>query len=377
MTQTSTPPASATRVGIWLRFWAWLPTSVDGRVRVAAWLSFLAEVLIIGTGGAVRLTGSGLGCTEWPLCTPDSLVPVLEVQGIHGLIEFGYRTLTGLVGILALIVLTFTLSVIGARREFVRTLRYAGIAIVLAAIAYALARFTIGGDYSFSIALFVVLVCCVFAAVSTIRTVTRRRDLVILAWIVFIGIVAQAFVGGITVLTGLNPLIVGFHYVSSLILVCVTTVYLVRMDTTPGPRELAVPKWFMIVSHTSGLALAVTVVFGILTTGAGPHSGDANVIRTGFDASLLAHIHAWPGYALAALIAVLTAFAVVYKLPPRNWLFVLIAAIVIQEAVGIWQSRAGLPALLVGIHMVLAALTSAAYTVTVLTLKRPAADVPR
>src|SRR5690606_28352167 len=80
------------------RFVAWLPTRIDRRIRVFAWLSFLAEVTIIGTGGAVRLTGSGLGCPTWPTCTPDSLVPTPEM-GIHGLIEFGNRTMTGVVGI--------------------------------------------------------------------------------------------------------------------------------------------------------------------------------------------------------------------------------------------------------------------------------------
>ncbi len=195
MTKTSTPLASATRAGFWRRIWNWLPSAVDGRVRIAAWLSFLAEVLIIATGGAVRLTGSGLGCSEWPLCTPESLVPLPE-QGIHGLIEFGNRTLTGLVGILALLVLTFTLSLVAARAEFLRTLRFAATAIVLGGIGYALTRLTPAADWAFSVALFIALLCCILAAVSTLRTVTARRDLVALAWIVFIGIVAQAFVGG-------------------------------------------------------------------------------------------------------------------------------------------------------------------------------------
>ena len=139
---------------------------IDRRVRVAAWLSFLAEVLIIGTGGAVRLTGSGLGCPTWPTCTAESIVNTPEM-GIHGFIEFGNRTLTGLVGILAIIVLVFVLKM---RRE--------------------------------------------------------RRDLFVLALVVVLGVVAQALVGGITVLTGLNPFIVGFHYVASVILVAVCAAFL-------------------------------------------------------------------------------------------------------------------------------------------------------
>src|SRR5690606_976714 len=91
------------------------PLRIPRPLRVFAWLSFIAEVLIIGTGGAVRLTDSGLGCSEWPLCTPDSLVPIYEVQGIHGAIEFGNRTMTGVVGILALAVLFLTLHLIAGR----------------------------------------------------------------------------------------------------------------------------------------------------------------------------------------------------------------------------------------------------------------------
>jgi cytochrome c oxidase assembly protein subunit 15 len=190
-------------------------------------------------------------------------------------------------------------------------------------------------------------------------------------------VVAQAFVGGITVLTGLNPYIVGFHYASSLLLVCVTAAYLVRMRESGAPRVRVVPRWFAILSHVTGLALAVTILFGVLTTGSGPHSGDANVIRDGFDATVLAHVHSWPGYVLAALVAALTIAAWVRRLAPRRWLLVLALAILVQVGVGIWQARDGLPEILVGIHMVLAALSAAAYTVTVLHLRQPVASPAR
>jgi cytochrome c oxidase assembly protein subunit 15 len=90
--------------------------TISPALRVFAWLSFIAEVIIIGTGGAVRLTGSGLGCDQWPLCTPGSLVPTQEL-GIHGLIEFGNRTMTGAVGILALLVLLFARSAASSSRQ--------------------------------------------------------------------------------------------------------------------------------------------------------------------------------------------------------------------------------------------------------------------
>ncbi|MFS0854212.1 COX15/CtaA family protein [Microbacterium sp. 179-I 3D4 NHS] len=338
---------------------------------VLAWLSFLAETIIIGTGGAVRLTGSGLGCSEWPLCTPESLVPILEVDGIHGFIEFGNRLMTGVVGAIALAVVLLVLHHLGGRRALTSALWFALGGILAAAAAFAIASpFQIP---AFPVASAVLLIAVIAAAVRAIRTVPARRDLMTLAWITLIGVVAQALVGGITVLTGLNPFIVGFHYASSLLLVCVTAAFLVRLRAVPGPRARAVPSWFAILSHVTGLALAVTIFFGILTTGSGPHSGDAEVFRHGFDATVLAHVHSWPGYVLAVLVLALTVAAWVLRLEPRKWLLVLVIAITVQVGVGVWQAREGLPPLLVGIHMVLAALSAATYTVVVLHLKKPVA----
>ncbi|WP_218682423.1 heme A synthase [Microbacterium sp. BF1] len=357
-------PATSTMQGVPPRSSSW------GRaLTVFAWLSFISETIIIGTGGAVRLTGSGLGCSDWPLCTPDSLVPILEVQGIHGIIEFGNRLMTGVVGIIALAVVLLVLRLFSGKRGLVNALWFA-----LGGIVAAVATFAIATPLHFPaspIALAVLLVAVIAAAVRSVRTTPARRDLVMLAWLTLIGVVAQALVGGITVLTGLNPFIVGFHYTSSLLLVCVTAAFLVRLKTSPGPRERAVPAWFAAVTHVTGLALAVTIVFGVLTTGSGPHSGDADVLRHGFDASVLAHVHSWPGYILAALVLFLTVSAWVLRLEPRRWLLVLVLAILVQVGVGIWQAREGLPPLLVGIHMVLASLSAAAYTVVVLRLKRP------
>ncbi|MGO1507996.1 MAG: COX15/CtaA family protein [Microbacterium sp.] len=349
------------------------PSAALGRpLRVLAWLSFLAEVIIIATGGAVRLTGSGLGCSDWPLCTPESLVPIYEVQGIHGIIEFGNRTMTGVVGLLAIAVLLFTLHAVGGRRPLVAALWFAAGGIVAGAICFGVAALFVDEPFAFfAVGL---ILATVIGAVHSLRIVPARRDLTALAWLVLIGVVAQAFVGGITVLTGLNPFIVGFHYASSLVLVCITAAFVVRMREPGGARTRVVPRWFAALSHLTGLALAVTIFFGVLTTGSGPHSGDANVIRDGFDATVLAHVHSWPGYVLAALVAALTIVAWMLRLDPRRWLLVLALAILIQVGVGIWQARDGLPELLVGIHMVLAALSAAAYTVAVLKMKRPLSE---
>jgi heme a synthase len=373
MPETMIPTASTTRTAP-LRSAPW-----SRALTVFAWLSFLSETIIIGTGGAVRLTGSGLGCSDWPLCTPDSLVPILEVQGVHGIIEFGNRLMTGVVGIIALAVVLLVLHLFSGKRGLIRALWFAVGGIVGAVLTYFVATLLYGvaaagpALLAFPFATGVLLLAIIAAAVSSVRTTPARRDLVALAWIVLAGVVAQALVGGITVLTGLNPFIVGFHYTSSLLLVCVTAAFLVCLKTTPGPRERAVPAWFAIVTHVTGLALAVTIVFGVLTTGSGPHSGDADVLRHGFDATVLAHVHSWPGYILAALVLFLTVAAWVLHLEPRRWLLVLVIAILVQVGVGVWQAREGLPPLLVGIHMVLASLSAAAYTVVVLHLKRPVA----
>ncbi len=299
------------------RFIAWLPDRVDGRIRLFAWLSFIAETMIIATGGAVRLTGSGLGCPTWPTCTADSLIPTEELT-YHSLIEFGNRMMTGVVGIIALVL---------------------------------------------------------FVLVWRIRT--ERRDLFVLTFVIGAGVVAQAIVGGITVWTGLNPFIVGFHYLSSLLLVCVSAAILARLDAVPGARELAVPRWYAALAHSTTAVLFVSIVFGVLTTGSGPHSGDADAGRTGFDSEFLEHVHAWPGYAVFVLTVALVAAAWRLRLPTLRWSIALLAVELVQIAVGLYQARNGLPPLAVGVHMVLAALTAAAMTIVVLRLKRPVtADRP-
>ncbi len=302
MSSASSSPSRSRGAGVLNRFVAWLPHDVDRRVRVFAWLSFVAEVLIIGTGGAVRLTGSGLGCPTWPRCTADSLVNTPEM-GIHGIIEFGNRTLTGLVWRM--------------RRE--------------------------------------------------------RRVLFVLAVIVLAGIVAQALVGGVTVLTGLNPFIVGFHYIASVSLVAVCAAFLVLMSGPAGPRTLTAPRWFAALVHATTGVLALTIVFGVLTTGAGPHSGDAAAGRNGFDAEILEHVHSWPGYTLFALTLIVVIAAWRLRLPVRRWAIALLAVELVQIAVGLYQARNGLPEIAVGTHMVLAALAAAAMTVVVLRLKEPSA----
>nr|WP_239437969.1 COX15/CtaA family protein [Arthrobacter alpinus] len=269
-----------------------------------AWCSFAAQVLVIATGGAVRLTSSGLGCPTWPLCTPDSLVSTPEM-GVHGLIEFGNRTLTALVGGFAIIVL---LLVIRSRRQ--------------------------------------------------------RPDLYTLASAVLLGVGAQALVGGITVLTGLNPFIVGFHYLASMTLVCLCAAFLTRLRSqAKGTLWLPRAQWLKAGYWALASVTCVVIVLGVLTTGAGPHSGDPAAGRNGFNAVALQHIHAWPSYLLITLTFAITLEAYLHHGVLRTWLTALLGIQTIQALLGIYQARQGLPELAVGSHMVLAALLAATTTV--------------
>jgi cytochrome c oxidase assembly protein subunit 15 len=183
----------------------------------------------------------------------------------------------------------------------------------------------------------------------------------------------QAVIGGITVLTGLNPYVVGLHYFASVLLVALAAALVVRVYAVPGPRALAVPRWYAVVTHTTSAFVLLTVVVGILVTGSGPHAGDGGAARNGLNPELMQHIHAWPGYITFALTLVLVAGS--WRTPPalrlRLWTLLLLAVEFVQIAVGLWQARTGLPIVLVNIHMVLAVALVAAMTAVVMNLKAP------
>ncbi len=293
------------------RFWNWLPTGIDRRVRAIVWANFVAQTVIVGTGGAVRLTGAGLGCPTWPRCTAESFVTTPEM-GIHGIIEFGNRTLFFVVEVIALLALLYV-----------------------------------------------------------IKYRAQRRDLFVLTIIPAASVFLQAIVGGITVLSGLNPYVVGLHFVLSVVLVSLAAVLVYRVYEKPGVRTRVAPGWYAGVAHLTSFFVAVTVVVGILTTGSGPHAGDGGAARNGLDPELLQHVHSWPAYATLALTLVLVVGAVRFPPRPRTRTFVLwlLAVEIVQIIVGVTQARLGLPEVLVGLHMVLACLLTAAMTAVVLSLK--------
>lgn len=300
------------------RFWNWLPTEVDRRVRIVAWLNLIAQTALVGTGGAVRLTGSGLGCPTWPRCTAESFISTPEM-GIHGVIEFGNRTLFFVLQIIALAALFFVLKY---RRQ--------------------------------------------------------RRDLFILTLIPACSVLFQAVIGGITVLSGLNPYVVGLHFVLSVVLVVLGAVLVYRVYNGNGLRTRVVPLWLAITTHITSFFVAVTVLIGIITTGSGPHAGDSGAARNGLDSELLQHFHAWPAYVTFALTIVLVVATTVLRLESmRRAVVGLLFVELVQIGVGLAQARMGLPEILVGIHMVLACVLAAAMTVAVLNLKATASARPQ
>jgi heme a synthase len=262
-------------------------------VRRLAFASLVANVGIVLTGGAVRLTGSGLGCPTWPRCTDESWTATPEM-GIHGAVEFGNRTLTFLLGVIAI----------------------AGLVAVLA-----------------------------------LRP--RRRSLVWLAGAVLAGIAVQAVLGGITVLTDLNPWVVGGHFLVSIAIIAVAFTFWRRAGEPDAPVHATIPRplrglvWLII--GTTAALLAV----GTIVTGAGPHAGDANVERNNLDPEVLSQVHADLAFLLLglAVAAVLALWAVGAGRRAVTAAVALVAVIVVQGVVGIVQYYTGLPELLVWLHL--------------------------
>jgi cytochrome c oxidase assembly protein subunit 15 len=271
--------------------------------------NLVANIGIVITGGAVRLTGSGLGCPTWPRCTEDSYVAHGEL-GIHGAIEFGNRLLT----------------------------------FVLVALA---------------VALWVVML------LGLVRTWRAER-----AWRPFwlatgiaLGIPAQAIIGGITVHTDLNPWIVSLHLLVSMAIIGVCVVLL---DELRPPERSASPR---LVPLAWGVFAVTWVVLylGTVVTGSGPHSGDLDSRRTGLDPQVMSHVHAVAVYVLLALTFGLVVLARRIGTATLVRASVLLLVLeVAQGAVGFVQYFTDLPELLVGIHMLGAALISAGATWVVL-----------
>lgn len=207
-------------------------------MRGWSWALLAANIMIIVTGGFVRLTGSGLGCPSWPRCTPDSYTPT-PAMGVHGIIEFGNRMIAIALSVVALV--TFLVALFQRRPDG-----------------------------------------------------RRRGDLIGLSLALGLGVPFQAVIGGITVLVRLNPSWVSPHLLLSLVLVAGSVILVHR---TYGRRPLPVPNgggWLPVVVI---VLLGVALVLGTVVTGSGPHAGDADAVRNGLDAEVVSHLHAAAVYA--------------------------------------------------------------------------------
>ncbi len=306
--------------------------------------NLVAQVVIVVTGGAVRLTGSGLGCSSWPNCEPGQFIPELRRDtSYHAFVEYGNRGLT--------------------------------VVLVVLAVAVAL-----------------------LAGLDRTRTQGYR----ILAWVPIVGVVVQALVGMLAVVWELPPAVVGSHMALSLVLIAVSAWLWVRTREGDGPPAWLIDRFVRGLVAVLVLAGVVLLALGILTTGAGPHSGDDEVgYRFAVDPYVMSRIHAAAVWVFVALLAL-----VLYRLqrlaknspapvpdlgyeradaghqvvrglapvPPDHDVplrtgYRLLGVTALQGAIGYVQVATGLPVWLVNLHMLGAALLVAFLALFVGTLR--------
>jgi cytochrome c oxidase assembly protein subunit 15 len=286
--------------------------SARGLRRLAA-TSVIANIAIIVSGGVVRVTESGLGCATWPRCTPDSLLPrpTAGHETSHMFIEFGNRTIT----------------------------------FILLAIAFLL-----------------------FTATAAVRR--RRPDLVRLAAVQPFGVVGQAVLGGVTVLTDLNPLAVGCHFLlSALVLLAAVVLHQRASEGDEAPRRRLAPAPYRIAQALPYVGFLVLVA-GTVVTGAGPHAGDADAPRYYFSGAStienITRIHSglvWLSVVMAVVLYVLAARQHAELVLAR--LRLLGVVIVLQGIIGYVQYALGVPGWLVLLHM----LGSALYWIAIIRVR--------
>ncbi|WP_069172180.1 COX15/CtaA family protein [Streptomyces griseus] len=294
----------------------WTPTSRT--VRRAVMASIVMAVVIVVTGGAVRLTGSGLGCPTWPKCTADSLTTTSEM-GLHGVIEFGNRMLTY---------------------------------VLCAAVGWAI--------------------------VATRAAKPRRRSLTRLGWAQFWVVMGNAVLGGIVVLVGLNPYTVAAHFLLSTALLTLAVLMWNRLgegDTEPKPlvgKAVAQLTWILVVA--AGLLVSV----GTVVTGSGRHAGDSSdVHRIPLDWKLISQLHADLAWVVVALTIALWFVLKAVDAPagPRRRAGELFGVLLAQGVIGYVQYFLDTPEILVGLHMLGSCLVWIAVLRALLSLReRPVAE---
>jgi cytochrome c oxidase assembly protein subunit 15 len=216
---------------------------------------------------------------------------------------------------------------------------------------------------------FVLTAVAVLTFVAALKV--GRRSLVRLSFLLGLVIPAQAVIGGITVLTGLNPWIVAFHLLVSMAIIAGGVVLLRRLEEGDGPPQPLVPRGAQRLIQTLYLVTWAVLYLGTVVTGSGPHSGDDGAARNGLDLEAMSHVHA----ALVYLLVVLTVAAVVVlrrvgapgdAQRAVGWLLALELA---QGLVGFVQFFTGLPELLVALHLLGAALVTVAATRLLVTVR--------
>jgi len=262
--------------------------------RLFGLLVFLQGALIV-TGGAVRLTGSGLGCPTWPECTPGSYTPVpYQAEGaLHAWIEFGNRLLT--------FVLLFT------------------------------------------------AVACLIVAIKSSKNAVMKTRVRILAALQLLGILGQGVLGGITVLTDLHPIPVAGHFLLSIFLIA--GALSLRFEMIGISREKAEGLIAALIPILLWLTLIVLII-GTVVTGSGPHAGDENAKRFGLDPKSVSWLHA--DFVIALLVLSTILWLLIKQsgsamLTRKIQIFLLVAFA--QGGIGYIQYLTGLPEIIVGAHL--------------------------
>lgn len=284
----------------------WGPQRRARIVQVAFWGNLISQMGIILTGGLVRLTGSGLGCSTWPHCEPGQFVPELTLEaGIHPLVEYGNRSLTGVLSIFAVLLLVVAW----------RWLRHKGVGFLR------------------------------------------------LATVPLIGTLLQALIGMVVVKADLHPGVVSPHFLLSPILAAASMVLVVRLYDGDGVLRLAAPRLALLLFAPLAAMGFTVLVLGTIVTGTGPHSGDAgDIVRITVNPVLISRLHAVAVWIfcglLVALMVVLHRAGVRKEAGAAAWL--LLGVTVAQGIVGYIQYFTGLPELVVFLHLVGAAMFAAA-----------------
>lgn len=292
---------------------------------IAVVANLIGQTLIIVTGGAVRLTGSGLGCSTWPECEPGQFVPAFHGETeFHVYVEYGNRmvgVLLGFVAIALAVLMRLAVTRLG-RSAILRRLAYGVIGMVL----------------------------------------------------------LQGLIGGVSVRLSLHPAVVGSHFLLSGVLLVLSTTLAVRWFEPDGAARPVGSRTVRTLGWVVAALTVAVVVLGVIVTGSGPHSGDDEVgYRFAVDPYEMAKAHAGAVWLfLAALVAFLVSVVRARPTLPtvRRWALVLLGVTLAQAMIGYVQFFTGLPELLVGAHMLGAALLVVTTTRTVLTLRtrEPADD---